>query len=205
MTLSAQLSYEFDTRIRNRGLSYFRAGRVQIVRGSDDSVEARVRGALLYEVSLELTGHTLESSCSCPYFEDGGGCKHVWATILAAEARGFHRWRLEPEGHAGIRPHGAGAAQGAVKESWGHAREPQIEHRQSGVSPVSLTAPKPAPPKPPRWREHLSEIERRRESGRPAGAAWPERRQVLYVIDVSASRLTLMRGAGTVHSRPQEE
>ena len=58
------------------------------------------------------------------------------------------------------------------------------------MSPVSLTAPKPAPPKPPRWREHLSEIERRRESGRPAGAAWPERRQVLYVIDVSASRLS---------------
>ena len=159
--LSSELSYDFESRIRQRGLSYFRTGRVEILHGSDSAVEARVRGSLLYDVSLEWTGRTLETWCSCPYFGDGGGCKHLWAAILAAEAEGYL---------------GAGRF-GGPAPGYGPPAAPQT------------LPPKPLPPRPPRWREHLSEIERRSNGGRPARAQWPERRQLVYIVDVSASRL----------------
>ena len=157
MKLSSELSYDFDSRVRQRGLNYFRTGRVEIIHGSDVAVGARVRGASLYQVSLEWTKRALETSCSCPYFEDGGGCKHLWATILAAEAEGY-----------------------LTAGSFGRSPAPAY---------WLPAAPQTLPPKPPRWREQLSEIERRSNGGRPARAPWPERRQLVYVIDLSASRL----------------
>ncbi|HEY8925913.1 MAG TPA: SWIM zinc finger family protein [Polyangia bacterium] len=51
-------------------------------------VHASVRGTDVYAVMLRAGHTTLDVYCICPYFDTSGRCKHVWATLLAAEERG---------------------------------------------------------------------------------------------------------------------
>src|ERR1700694_316484 len=90
MKLSSALSSDFDYGTRSRGAAYFRSRAVRIKQGSSIEVSAKVRGSQFYAVEIawdEADGLTLW--CACPYFDSNGPCKHLWATILAAEARGF--------------------------------------------------------------------------------------------------------------------
>src|SRR5436190_15963048 len=89
MKLSSDLAYDFPSYIRTRGAEYHRSGAVQIDKASETEVRARVRGARLYRIEIGCTAKELTLWCDCPYFDSTGPCKHVWATILAAEARGY--------------------------------------------------------------------------------------------------------------------
>src|SRR4029078_12801782 len=89
MSLSAKLSRFFSSAIQKRGRSYFLGGVVRITQGTEHSVQATVRGTSNYRVSLSYDQQELNVSCTCPYFDDAlDPCKHLWATILAAEAEG---------------------------------------------------------------------------------------------------------------------
>lgn len=71
---------------RTRGEEYFCGGRVAIAETGDDRIAALVRGSRTYRVTLELEGTCLNVRCTCPRFADVAGvCKHIWATILAAD------------------------------------------------------------------------------------------------------------------------
>jgi len=74
-----------------RGDAYFAQGRVrQLQKSGDDVIEARVQGSRLYKIVLEVIDDELSTFCDCPWFRDQGEeCKHVWATIRAASARGL--------------------------------------------------------------------------------------------------------------------
>src|ERR1017187_223896 len=89
MKLASVLSSDFDSDIRARGASYYRLGAVRIKRGNATAVEAAVRGSRVYDVEIAWDGHRLALFCDCPYYEDVGACKHLWATILAADAQNF--------------------------------------------------------------------------------------------------------------------
>ena len=53
-------------------------------------VVARVRGTETYKVKLRLRDNRLHASCTCLYFgPEGEPCKHLWATILATDAKGL--------------------------------------------------------------------------------------------------------------------
>jgi hypothetical protein len=85
-TLAAALRPYVSFRSRTRGEGYARQGRVAIVHSSPTSVSARVRGSMLYEVSLDIAGTSLQPWCECPFFEGAGEpCKHVWALALVAD------------------------------------------------------------------------------------------------------------------------
>src|SRR5215468_3220550 len=90
MSLIRQLSSDFSSAVRSRGSDYFQEGRVKITDGSDWEVFARVRGSRIYRVDLSLEAHGLVVHCDCSSFERGP-CKHLWATILAAEGKGYLR------------------------------------------------------------------------------------------------------------------
>jgi superfamily II DNA or RNA helicase len=63
---------------------------VRIEEGNAWRVAATVRGSLPYDVTLVRQGDEIEGSCSCPYAETAfEPCKHVWATLLAAEAKNY--------------------------------------------------------------------------------------------------------------------
>src|SRR5207248_3922140 len=92
MALTAQLSRQVASDVQRRGRQYYASGAVSIVDGNDWSVRAVVQGTEDYEVSLTCDRQRLKVFCSCPYYQDRlEPCKHIWATVLAAEPRGFLR------------------------------------------------------------------------------------------------------------------
>ena len=91
MGITQKVAREFREAVRDRGLVYFNKGRVAITASSPGEVVARVRGTDKYKVRVRLRGIKLIASCSCPYSGSNGGapCKHLWATVLAVDARGL--------------------------------------------------------------------------------------------------------------------
>lgn len=75
----------------NKGRNYFHTGRVEIDLVSAARVTATVRGGGLYSVVLDvdMDEGTVVASCTCPHYQDINLCKHIWATLLAAESKGL--------------------------------------------------------------------------------------------------------------------
>src|SRR5215210_5812506 len=89
MSLKSRFAPQFNPKIRDRGLAYFRSGAVKILNHSKSYVMAQVEGTLDYFVELRLKLNSLDVACTCPYFADGEDCKHVWATMLAADSKNY--------------------------------------------------------------------------------------------------------------------
>src|SRR5579864_4620626 len=90
MDLSSALAPQVGSETRRRGEVYLREGRVRIVGHAKDYVSATVLGTAPYQVELERISDALAVSCTCPYYErDLDTCKHIWATVLAAGAKGY--------------------------------------------------------------------------------------------------------------------
>ena len=93
MGLSDRCSQQFNDRDWIRGKDYFARGRVTIAELTDSTLLADVRGsrAKPYEVSLDWSragSGVVGVSCTCRRFLDGIDCKHIAATMLAADAEG---------------------------------------------------------------------------------------------------------------------
>jgi superfamily II DNA or RNA helicase len=90
MGIAQKVVRNFSDAVRARGQAYFSKGRVTLMSARPNEVVARVRGTAKYRVRVRLRGTKLLASCSCPYFSpQGEPCKHLWATLLLADARGF--------------------------------------------------------------------------------------------------------------------
>src|SRR4051794_543869 len=90
MGIAQKISRTFTDAVRSRGQSYFAKGRVIVSAAVAGEVIAKVRGTAKYRVRLRLRGGKLHVSCTCPYFTPTGDpCKHLWATVLMADARGL--------------------------------------------------------------------------------------------------------------------
>jgi hypothetical protein len=91
MTVSTRFTNAFDSKLRSRGNRYYRQGRVVVHDATPNTIRAQVDGDTgLYDVTLDLANASsgvMSASCTCPYFDGGGRCKHIWATILEAEPR----------------------------------------------------------------------------------------------------------------------
>ena len=82
-----QLSEFFQPHIRNRGNSYFRNGQVRLQQATAKEVKGTVAGGQRYSIPLQAGEDGFRVYCSCPYFSQGGACKHLWAAIRAADAK----------------------------------------------------------------------------------------------------------------------
>ncbi len=90
MGIAQKVARNFSDAVRARGQSYLAKGRVTLMAARRGEVVARVRGTSKYRVRLRMRGSKLLASCTCPYFSpQGEPCKHLWATLLMAEARGL--------------------------------------------------------------------------------------------------------------------
>ena len=89
MGIAQKVSRQFTEGVRARGQLYFSKGKVSITSAKPgEVVVAKVRGTETYKVRLRVRNGRLYSSCTCLYFGPSGEpCKHIWATILAADAR----------------------------------------------------------------------------------------------------------------------
>jgi len=90
MGLAGALARDVSERIRLKGNRYFLGGAVRAIEGSEAHVTATVRGSEWYQVHLTRSGDEILASCGCPFFTDRNEfCKHIWAVILAADAKGY--------------------------------------------------------------------------------------------------------------------
>jgi superfamily II DNA or RNA helicase len=87
MTLASLLAHLVNWRVRERGRAYFQTGRVRLTECGPEVARAAVSGSEEYQVSLTREGPNLWAFCPCPFFAGGEACKHVWATVLAADER----------------------------------------------------------------------------------------------------------------------
>jgi superfamily II DNA or RNA helicase len=159
-SLASVLSSFVPAKLRKRGAQYYQHGLVSVTSCSAEEVRARVSGTEEYQVLLRRDERLVWASCSCPYSNDRGEiCKHVWATVLAAD---------EEEGLRG--PKG-GLPRELLALSWNGEEAVEAPPRPSRA----------AAPKVPAWREILAPI-----AGAEALPASQEE-EILYVIDLPAS------------------
>jgi superfamily II DNA or RNA helicase len=89
MSVSQQIQEAFPPSVRDKGEIYAKQRRVTLTMESPDYVEAIVHGSDSYDVEIERVGDELEWECTCPYYEENGSCKHIWATLLTAYDSGI--------------------------------------------------------------------------------------------------------------------
>jgi superfamily II DNA or RNA helicase len=193
MKLASVLSSDFDSDVRARGASYFRLNAVRIKRGNATEVLAGVRGSRVYDVEITWDGHRLTLFCDCPYFETAGACKHLWATILASDAQNYFSaiTKLSPRD--------------VYFDELPDPDDPEDEapyYTPLGnyTPPGHAAQPFKMQPQivPPAWRQHLNEIV---PAGSLARTLWPAQRELLYVVDATASAV---RGALVLDLKTRE-
>ena len=189
MPLAKHLARDFESAVKNRGRSYFVNGLVRITSGGAWAVSAAVRGTRTYRVELGRSDDEIVVSCTCPYFEDVAPCKHLWATILAADEQGHlvgdgddRRVRLVEDGAS----EWDDGEEVEEEEEAGEeeAGPPQRRAAARTAAPVAGSPPS-APPPPAHWKEPLAAL---RTAAPRRAEAWPAGRELLYFIDVEATR-----------------
>jgi tetratricopeptide (TPR) repeat protein len=70
----------------DRGVAYWKQGRIQTLDIDGGRIRATVRGTHDYDVSIDVDEDAIHTRCSCPY-DYAGDCKHIVAVLLAVEDR----------------------------------------------------------------------------------------------------------------------
>jgi superfamily II DNA or RNA helicase len=172
--LASKLERLFPYEVRSRGQSYYSRGFVRIQRGSARSLDAVVSGSQAYEVGLEWDDGELSLYCDCPYFESDGPCEHLWAAVLAAEARGYLSKVPANPPVSEIGP------EELLDEFDGELSLFPL-HAVSRKSAVRL----PPVAKPPAWKTRIAGVGA--DKTVPSRGEWPDKREILYVVDLAAS------------------
>ncbi len=203
--LSANLTSLVSKRTRERGRDYFASRRVTLVRGDAWHVDATVQGSRSYDVKLSREQDEIEAWCTCPYCGDYfEPCKHIWATLLAAEAEGYL------EGDSGR------SARHLTLDAPYSADEPEVEERYDAPRPISAFSPRNGishtNPRSRQPRQTTPAVEggliallhsrRRNRRRRSALRPLPPAHELVYVVFREASLKGIglvLRGGGDAH------
>ncbi|MFN7919860.1 MAG: DEAD/DEAH box helicase [Bryobacteraceae bacterium] len=177
MSLAQILKNDFSSFIRDRGTQYYNNGWVKVVDAAPDLMTAEVAGSRTYSVEIKLRDNSLYLSCSCPFFDSSGPCKHLWASIVAADQSGSL---------ADARP---GVT--ALFETDDQDPEPI---RRTAPAPTTITkARQPVvvmPPAQPRidWRKQLKTVFDSKPYAYSSGDPWTTDRELHFALDIEASK-----------------
>jgi superfamily II DNA or RNA helicase len=169
MKLSQRLEGEFKADVRQRGLDYHWQHLIRIRSGNARSVQADVTGSERYGITLRWDDPFLEVWCDCPYFEKDGPCKHLWGTLLAAEAQGY------------------------LSEA---AKAPELilddglldfDDRKDAKDRDTPPAPAAKQPDVPAWRQELDRLALGKAARERFMENWPAKREIVYQVDVQSS------------------
>lgn len=198
LNLSTRLAPQFTKNVRHRGEEYYWRDQVRIERASETELHARVRGSQTYDVELNFRDGILSVWCDCPYFVDNGvPCKHLWATILAAEAQGG----LSVATSA---PQLVLSNDSELPFDDADLRRLTARWRDSVARSRVPVTTRQRVPKPPSWQQQFSEMVA--PGSRPAApeSTWSAKREVLYIVDIA----TCLSGGGlclTLESRDRKK
>ena len=160
---------------RSKGRLYQLDGAVTKIEGTPWQATATVSGTHEYRVRVDRNREgDFEATCECAYFLDRFDiCKHIWATLLEAERRGFLLGDGEIDPHAHIDP---GSVDADVDPEFRSARPRTKADRTAGPEP---------------WERFLNEFARNLTThARPARAPRFAGAQLIYAIDRSATLAT---------------
>jgi hypothetical protein len=198
------LSHEFRHDVRDRGEAYVRSGRVRLVEGDDHHVTAIVEGSEIYDVRISRmndgTRVRFDASCSCAFLRDRlEPCKHIWATLRAAENRTLLGTDDGDPRSAHLVCHLPDRADEDLAEDE-HDAPAGIPAPPAPVRPARTLQP-PEPPSPSTV--FLNTVEMRLlGSERDAGEGFPyPDSTLLYVIDGPASTRTGVTVLTVMHQR----
>ena len=165
MSLKSRFAPQFNPKIRDRGLAYFRGNSVKILEHSDSHVLAKVSGTYDYFVELRLTLHSLDVACTCKYFLSGDDCKHIWATMLAADSKNYLS-QVDRRGPL------------------------RLVYDDDALEALQLLEEnEPASEPQPLWRQQLTVITNSINNAlRPERDPWPDNREIYYIVDPNGSR-----------------
>ena len=172
MSLKAKFSDQFKPQIRDRGHAYFRSGFVEILEHSESHVQARVKGSDKYLVRLTLNRSSLRVACTCPYFDEGETCKHIWATLLAADSRQY------------LTKIDSMPALPLIfdDDALIELLDNDSEQSQTNAVPSKVAEPTPL------WQHRLALLANTVEADTSKlSSAWLDRREIFYVIDPDTS------------------
>jgi superfamily II DNA or RNA helicase len=165
MSLKSRFAPQFNPKIRDRGHAYFRAGAVKILERFDSYVLARVKGTLDYLVDLSLTMNSLDVACTCAYFAGGENCKHIWATMLAADGKNYLS-EVDLRGPLKL-----------------------VRDNEALMALQLLDEDEPKPEPQPPWQQQLAVITNSINNALPPQRnPWPDNREIYYIVDPQGSR-----------------
>jgi len=185
MSLPRSLSRYFSRTTQLRGENYANLHRVEILQGEEGSVEAEVTGTEAYTVSLSLEDAVLYAQCDCPHAEGGEACKHIWATMVIAERRGYlHTLTRE----VSLRLGSGDDPIGSGDEVW-RPSEPLLPVQSSTAPGRTATGAQLKPvAKPPDWKKPFSTLRQLATAhATKASEPWPASREILYILDIHSS------------------
>ncbi|MGV2334123.1 MAG UNVERIFIED_CONTAM: hypothetical protein LVR18_08385 [Planctomycetaceae bacterium] len=96
MTLAELLQQRFRADIRHRGAAYVEAERVSLIRVTPENLYGLVLDGTEYQTHLRYQPEDIGLFCTCEQFVKSKVCRHLWATVLAADQKGFVNPALRP-------------------------------------------------------------------------------------------------------------
>ncbi len=209
MALTTHLSGYVSNKVQGRGYSYYSSGAVEIIKGTKKEVEAVVVGSDAYEVDLYREGDAVYVFCTCPYFEgERESCKHIWATLLAAEKQGYLRGKSNSD-PARLEIEVDDDRDENEEDDWDEGDELEDEDEVFSLHSPTSQSPRSqggrhlqlVPPSPG-WKDHLASLrEAFRAQRETEKGHWPVTRQVLYFVNIPAT----LEGKGLVIEVAQQE
>ncbi|HUT12369.1 MAG TPA: SNF2-related protein [Thermoguttaceae bacterium] len=94
MSIADVFASSFSSTTISRGRAYFDSGRVRIRQADGQHVAADVAGSRRTPYSVDIDWSNAvdgegAATCTCPHYEDGYLCKHIWATLLKIDREGL--------------------------------------------------------------------------------------------------------------------
>jgi superfamily II DNA or RNA helicase len=187
VSLSRVLESRFRGDIRFRGAAYVQNERVEIAHVTPDRVYGVVSDTEEFQTQLSRTESQLVTFCTCAKpGQQEVNCKHVWATILLAEANGYMNGGVQP----GFFPPFAASDEVLVDQLDGELFDDLISGDVFVPSAATTRreTPKPAPEQTLRsWERRFNTLREELDEGDLTSATTRER-EIRYELDVAASR-----------------
>ena len=169
MDLQTPLKYSFPSKIRIAGLELYRQGLLRGLSGDAFSAEAEVLGSYHDEFEITREGEGVSGFCTCPTWEDRGVCKHLWALLLAAEAKGYL------------------IGDGKRQAGWLYWAD-ALDNLEIGMlEPEPAQQPRQVKRPPPKWKQLVEET-RLGSTLYSCEPKWKAGTEVFYLIDVAGQR-----------------
>src|SRR5215216_3813177 len=186
MSITNKFSSLIDSGVRSRGRSYYHQGAVRIQEGDNEFVRAIVRGSTRYAVLLSIEGDIFSVSCTCPYFENDI-CKHIWATMLAAEAKGYlSGYAKEPSKLRMAGEDDEDSYDGVYDED---DEDEEVNYRHYTKTPQAQLPPwqrQQEQPSKAHWRQHIVAVANAMKNDKSYEAAtWTSKHELFYIVDAA--------------------